>query len=192
MHRRGRGHGQDLAQGEMVEEHAQRGEVQLDAGPGDRAVQFLNVRRDDDGLDLGPLDPSDFAPVAEPNGGAGVGFAGVRVAKDGGEEFEKAWARRRAGMADQPRQSRFQRFDSHSANPLQVPHSGFPLGVPCRDPKRTLCLTMRGLRKRATRSGLGGAERALSESGAGFRATGNDGCGRAGGLPRTGRHQRGM
>lgn len=114
------------------------------------------LRRDDDGLDLGPLDPSDFAPVAEPNGGAGVGFAGVRVAKDGGEEFEKTWARRRAGVADRLRQSHFQRFDSHSANPLQVPHSGFPLGGPCRDPKRTLCLTMRGLRKRATQSGLAG------------------------------------
>jgi len=140
----------------MIEEPAQRSEVQLDAGPGERAAQFLDVRPDDDGLDLWPLEPSDFAPVAEPNGGAGVGFAGVRVAKDGGEEFEKAWARRRAGMADQPRQSRFQRFDSHSANPLQVPHSGFPLGVPCREPKRILFLTMRGLRKRATRSGLAG------------------------------------
>src|SRR5438045_377489 len=92
-HRRGRGHRNDLAGYQPVEQMTDRSEPWLDARRGELARASL-----DPGGDVHRLDGADRrhagvgAPSEEFIGSAGIGATRVRVADVGREEFEEAHA----------------------------------------------------------------------------------------------------
>lgn len=62
--------------------------MKLDRRSGQSHAEILDVPSDDNGLDVKEVDFAIRAPGRESVDGAGVGFAGVRVADSSGEEFE--------------------------------------------------------------------------------------------------------
>ena len=82
--------GEDLADDEPVEEHAQRGQVLLDARSGKRARELLDVGGDHHGLHLVEREATTLAPVGEAPDGSEVGEPGIGIADMGGEELPEA------------------------------------------------------------------------------------------------------
>ena len=82
--------GQDLADDQPVEAHAQRCQVLLDARGGEPARELLDVGRDRDGLDLVQREAPALAPVGEAPRGRLVRKARVGVSDVGGEELPEA------------------------------------------------------------------------------------------------------
>ncbi len=81
----------DVADHEPVEQHAQRGQMLLDRGRGEVALQLLHEGGDMKGLHLGELcDASPLAPCGEAPRRVEVRLARVVVVDLGGEEFEDA------------------------------------------------------------------------------------------------------
>jgi hypothetical protein len=129
-------HGQDLAEDEVIEEHAQSGDVLFDAGLGHRLAELFHVGGHHDGLNLLQTDPTLFAPLTESGGGPGVGFARMPVPDLGREEFEEPAGCLRTRVDDQSGQGGFQVLDSGSFDHAQpchsVPRCG-PLSGPIKD-----------------------------------------------------------
>ena len=85
----GRVHLQDLADDQVVEEHADGGEVLLHARSVERLPELLDVGGDEHRLQLLQGKPVDVAPVEEPPGRPGVRLAGVAVPDVRGEELDE-------------------------------------------------------------------------------------------------------
>ena len=80
-----------MAGHQPVKEHAQRGQVLLDGGRGERSLQILDEGGDVEGLHVGELsDAAGVAPGVEAPRGAQVGPAGVGVVDLGGEKLQDA------------------------------------------------------------------------------------------------------
>ena len=80
-----------MAGHQPVKEHAQRGQVLLDGGRGERSLQILDEGGDVEGLHVGELsDAAGLAPGGEASRGAQVGPAGVVVVDLGGEKLQDA------------------------------------------------------------------------------------------------------
>ena len=85
-----------LADDKPVEQHAQRGELQLDGGSRDALLQLLDVGGDVDGLHVAEMaEASRLAPGGECGRRLAVGFARMRIPDIGGEELEDAFRGRR-------------------------------------------------------------------------------------------------
>ena len=82
--------GEDLADDEPVEEHAQRRQVLLDARGGERSGELLDVGGDHHGLDLVEGEAPLLAPGGEAPRGGEVGKPGVGVSDMGGEELPES------------------------------------------------------------------------------------------------------
>ena len=83
--------GDDLAGHQPVEEHADCGEVLLDARLGKISATALDVAGDDCWSDLFQRsDAARLTPTEEVRDGAGVGSARIRVSDVRREEFDKA------------------------------------------------------------------------------------------------------
>ena len=96
--------GEDLADDQPVEQHADRGEVLLDGRLGGRGLQRLDIGGDVDRLDVDELDDAVLLePGEEMAGGPVIGHPGVLVADVGGEEFEEPARRMIAGIGDRRR-----------------------------------------------------------------------------------------
>ena len=81
----------DVAEHEPVKEHAQSGEVLLDRGRGEFALQILEEGGDMERLHLGELgDAVSLAPCRKAPRRVKVRLAGVVVVDLGGEEFKDA------------------------------------------------------------------------------------------------------
>ena len=91
-HRGGGIYGQDLADHQPVEQHAHGGQPLLDGRRRKSAPEALDPGGDVHRLDVKQTKAGLVAPVEEFAGGAVIGFAGVRVADVGGEEFDEAAA----------------------------------------------------------------------------------------------------
>jgi hypothetical protein len=92
--------GEDLADDEVVEEHAQRRQVLLDGGDGERRRDLLDVGGEEERLELVKREPPDLAPGEEAAYGRTVGPAGVGVADLGGEELDEPPPCPLAGLLD--------------------------------------------------------------------------------------------
>jgi hypothetical protein len=93
--------GEDLADDEPVEQHANCGQMQFYGRLGGRRLQHLHRGGDVDRLDVGELaDLVLLDPGEKMAGGPVIGHAGVLVADGGGEEFEEPARRMSAGAGD--------------------------------------------------------------------------------------------
>ena len=93
--------GDDLADDQPVEQHADGGEVLLDRRLLEILAERLDIGGDVQRLDVGELaDPVMVAPGEEPPAGMVIGRAGVLVADGGGEEFQEAARGVVAGVGD--------------------------------------------------------------------------------------------
>src|SRR5260221_8935250 len=96
--------GEDLADDQPVEEHAEGGEVLLHGRLGELVLQDLDIGRDVQRLDADELGEAvRVAPREEVADGPVIGGARVLVAEGGGEEFEEAARRSLAGGGDDRR-----------------------------------------------------------------------------------------
>src|SRR5229473_2715444 len=93
-----------LANHQPVEQHADGREPLFDRRRRKSAAYILDPGRDVHGFDVKQLDEAGLvAPVEKFAGGTIVGFAGIRVADVGGEEFDEAPAGMPAARSDQCR-----------------------------------------------------------------------------------------
>ncbi len=92
----GRVHVDDVAGHEPVEQHADGGQVPLDRGRGEMALQILHECGDVEGLYVGELVQTvQLAPLGKAASRVQVGFPGVVAVDLRGEEFEHALRRLR-------------------------------------------------------------------------------------------------
>jgi hypothetical protein len=99
-HGMGRIDGEDLADHQPVEQHADRREVQFDGRLGGRRLQHLYIRSDVHRLEVGqPADLVLLDPREKVTCGPVVGHAGVLVADRRGEKFKEALGGMVAGAA---------------------------------------------------------------------------------------------
>jgi hypothetical protein len=103
-HRMGRIDGENLADDEPIEQHADRREVLLHRRLGGRRLQRLDVSRDVHGLNVGELaDAMLLDPGEERAHGPVISHAGVFVADVGGKVFQKPSRGMIAGTGDRGR-----------------------------------------------------------------------------------------
>ena len=91
---------QDLADHQPVEQHADGGQPLLDGRRRKLASEVLDPGGDVHRFDVKQTKAGLVAPIEEFTCGAVIGFAGVRVADVGGEEFDEAAAGMRAARGD--------------------------------------------------------------------------------------------
>ncbi len=119
-HRGGGIYGQDLADHQPVEQHADGGQPLLDGRRRKPASEALDPGGDVHGLDVEQTKAGLVAPVEEFAGGAVIGFAGVRVADVGGEEFDEAAAGVRAARGDHRRHGGVGRGQKYGRKVVEV------------------------------------------------------------------------
>ena len=96
--------GEDLADHQPVEQHADRREVQFDGRLGGCRLQHLYIGGDVNRLDVGqPADLVPLDPVEEVARGPVIGHAGVLVADRRRKKFEEALRGMVAGVGDHRR-----------------------------------------------------------------------------------------
>jgi hypothetical protein len=101
----GRGvHRDDLSDDEVIEQHADGGEVLLYGRLGEALAEFFNVSSHDDRFEPFERETFPFAPGAELSNGASVCGASIPVANIGGEELDEAMRSVVAGGGDESRQ----------------------------------------------------------------------------------------